>query len=140
MADLILVDHKNKTIQLCDLKTTKSVVSFNDSFYKWNYFYQASLYTEAVRQTIINDDYFRDFEILPTYKFITIDRKIFYPIVFSVPTKISDIPLVGPDYQKIPSWKETLEELNYYLTYNCILPKEMTEEIKETKEIKIKTY
>lgn len=37
MADLILVDHDKKTIQMTDLKTTKDVITFEDSFYKWGY-------------------------------------------------------------------------------------------------------
>ena len=45
MADLIIVDHKNKVIIPCDLKTSsKKEWKFHKSFIEWNYYIQAQLY------------------------------------------------------------------------------------------------
>lgn len=83
MADLIVVDHLKKQIIPCDLKTTgKPEAMFWSSFHKWFYFYQAKLYWNLIRQTMNNDLYFKDFELLP-YKFIVVNKNNLSPMVYS---------------------------------------------------------
>lgn len=81
MADLIVVNHEEGTIQMIDLKTTKDVNGFNQSFYTWQYFHQAQMYAEILKQNIILDDYYMNFKILP-YLFIVVDRYVKQPAIF----------------------------------------------------------
>lgn len=82
MADLIIVDHLNKMIIPCDLKTTgHPEIQFWDSFHTWYYFYQAKLYWNLIRMTMDRDDYFKDFRLLP-YRFIVVNKKTLNPMVY----------------------------------------------------------
>ena len=68
MADLIIIDHNNKLIIPCDLKTSsKDEYNFHHSFIDWSYFEQAQLYWYIIRQNLDKDEYFKElgfFEIL----------------------------------------------------------------------------
>lgn len=49
LLDGIQIDHKNKIIQLFDLKTThKPVYDFPEAFVQWGYYRQAAFYREAL--------------------------------------------------------------------------------------------
>ena len=138
MLDEIIVNHKNKTILPIDLKTTKSVVTFNHSFYQWGYFIQAQLYTYILEQNIKNDDYFKDFKVL-NYKFIAVDKYLLLPIVFNYEGNHSITSLIDNDGKERKSWRILLKELNYYLTHpECKLPLEMWNKFKMNGEINIK--
>lgn len=139
MLDEIIVNHKDKTILPIDLKTTKSVITFNHSFYQWGYFIQAQLYTYILDQNIKNDDYFKDFKIL-NYKFIAVDKYLLLPVVFNYEGNHSITSLIDNDGKERKSWRILLKELNYYLTHSeCKLPLEMWNEFKKRNgEINIK--
>lgn len=113
MADLIIVDHNLGTIQMVDLKTTKDVRTFEESFFKWRYFYQAQMYAEILRQNIESDPYFKYFEILP-YQFIAIDRYLKEPIVFTYKNTFSKVDTYTPEGW-VRHWTKELEDLNWYL-------------------------
>lgn len=81
MLDFVVVDNTNKTIQPYDLKTSKSVYTFEDSFYKYRYYLQAEMYTELLKQAIATTEQYKDYTILP-YKFIVVDRVHKKPVVF----------------------------------------------------------
>lgn len=138
MLDEIIVNHKDKTILPIDLKTTKSVITFNHSFYQWGYFIQAQLYTYILEQNIKNDDYFRDFKVLD-YKFIAIDKYLLLPIVFNYEGNHSTVSLIDNDGKERKSWRVLLKELSYYLTHSeCKLPLDMWNEFKKNGEINIR--
>lgn len=138
MLDEIIVNHKDKTILPIDLKTTKSVITFNHSFYQWGYFIQAQLYTYILYQNIKDDDYFKDFKIL-SYKFIAVDKSLLLPIVFNYEGNHSIVPLIDSDGKERKSWRVLLKELNYYLTHSeCKLPLDMWNEFKKNGEINIR--
>lgn len=97
MADLIVVNHNTKQVIPCDLKTTgKPENMFWDSFHKWYYFYQAKLYWNIIRNIMDNDDYFKNFELLP-YKFIVVNKVSLTPMVYS----FDDIELNNYTYDGI---------------------------------------
>lgn len=74
MFDRIIVDHKNKTIQPIDLKTTgKNEEEFEASFLSWSYWIQANMYSQILLWNIERDEYFKDFTILP-FIFVVINR------------------------------------------------------------------
>ena len=137
MADLIIVNHDEGTIQMIDLKTTKDVRTFEESFFKWRYFYQAQMYAEILRQNIANDPYFRNFEILP-YKFIAIDKYLVTPIVFIYNNTFSKADVYTPDGW-VKNWRSALELLTWHLKHPEVkLSKSQYLELKSTGHITIR--
>ena len=115
MADLICVDHKNKIVYPCDLKTSSHrEYDFPLSFQQWHYQCQARLYWRLIRQTMDNDDYFKDFK-LADYRFIVVnnvDNPVPLVWVFGLTQALGSITIGNREFrdpQKIG------EELSYYL-------------------------
>jgi hypothetical protein len=85
MADLIVVDNEKKTIQPIDLKTSShNEWEFPKSFQQWRYDIQARLYWRNIKATVEQDDFFKDYKVLP-YKFIVVNRKNCKPLVWDFP-------------------------------------------------------
>jgi hypothetical protein len=75
MADLILVDHKNKVVYPCDLKTSShKEYEFPLSFTQWMYMIQGRLYWRLIRKAMDEDEYYKDFD-LASYRFIVVNNK-----------------------------------------------------------------
>lgn len=84
MVDIINIDHKNKTISIYDLKTTsKSEESFNESFNKYNYWIQCILYTEILKQVVLENPDFCEYTVIPL-KFLVINKNSLSPIIWSI--------------------------------------------------------
>lgn len=74
MSDLLVVDHKNKVVIPCDLKTSHNrEYNFPKSFLEFRYDIQARLYWRLIRQTMDSDEYFRDFK-LGDFRFIVVNN------------------------------------------------------------------
>ena len=85
MADLIIVNYKEKWVKPIDLKTSSHTEwDFYKSFVDWKYDIQARLYAAIIRQNMDKDEYFKDFKLLD-YEFIVINRKTLVPLVWSCP-------------------------------------------------------
>lgn len=85
MADCILVDYEKKIIYPTDLKTSGHAEwHFENSFLTWGYGWQARLYWRLIKATIMNDPYFKDFELKP-YRFIVVNKKTLTPLVWEFP-------------------------------------------------------
>lgn len=121
MADLIIVDHKNKIVYPCDLKTSfKPEWRFYKSFIEWGYWIQAQLYWYLIRQTMDKDEYFKDFS-LANYRFIVISNKTRKPLVWTFPQTQAATDLEIGSY-KLRNWRRMAEELNAYLTREHDVP------------------
>ncbi|MEE1303820.1 MAG: hypothetical protein U0K68_01515 [Agathobacter sp.] len=124
MMDLCIVDHKNKIIYPCDLKTSyKSEWNFYKSFYEWRYFEQAMLYAELLKQNIEKDPYFKDFKIA-NYRFIVICNRTKTPLVWEYKDTFctTDITYGKNDKYVCRNWRNIVKELHYYLTETPIVP------------------
>lgn len=85
-ADIVLIDHKNKTIEIVDLKTGKGdLEQFKNSFIKFRYYFQSFLYQEAA-STILKEYGFNDYTIKP-FKFLYVGRYQKIPFSFEVTNK-----------------------------------------------------
>jgi hypothetical protein len=130
MFDLILTDHKNKTIQPVDLKTSfKKEYDFYKSFIEWSYNIQCRLYVRILEAVIKNDEYFKDFTILP-YKDIVVCRTSLTPLVWDFEDTFVKGKLVyGKDKQIVLRDPQTIgEELKYYLDSGATMPKDINKD------------
>ena len=126
MADLITIDHKNKIIYPCDLKTSyKEEWNFWKSFIEWKYAIQANLYAEIIRQNIAKDEYFKDFKIAD-YRFIVICNRTRTPLVWEWPYTKTEI-----DFEingvKFINWRNIVKQLDYYLKNRPRVPEGIKE-------------
>ena len=126
MADLIICDHKNKELILCDLKTSgHEEYSFASSFLTWNYSYQARLYARVIAENIKKDPYFKDFK-LSNYRFIVVNKTTLTPLVWEFPYthNTGDIKLENEKgYIRILKDPENIgKELSSYLSSRPRVP------------------
>ena len=129
MADLIVVNHKEKWVLPVDLKTSsKAEHDFYKSFIEWRYDIQARLYWAIIRQNMDNDEYFKDFKLLD-YQFIVVNRYTLNPLVWDCPfTQVSGILKFGKKEQiELRSPFKIGEELSYYLTSRPKVPNGISE-------------
>lgn len=124
MADLVIVDHKNKRIKPIDLKTSyKPEYKFFWSFMDWLYNVQSRLYWYVIRQNMDKDPYFKDF-ILENYEFVVISRGTKVPLVWEYPdtTKTGTLFYGRRQQYKCRDWRDILKELHYYQSNDCKIP------------------
>ena len=124
MFDGLKVCHINKTIQPIDLKTSfKKEWDFYKSFIEWNYQIQNRLYYRILLENIKNDEYFKDFKILP-YKDIVVNRYSLTPLVWDCDfTSAMGSLAFGANNQIIMRDPEVIgRELHYYLTRTPKVP------------------
>lgn len=129
MFDLIIVDHKNKIIKPCDLKTTgKDESSFEESFLTWRYDLQATMYSFILYSIIQKDPYFKDFKVEP-FSFIVINKVNLAPMIWVYKDNLTiknKVDKVSNTLYK--NWWNLLQELKWYLnTQKYEYPKEAYE-------------
>jgi hypothetical protein len=124
MADLLVVDHKNKVIYPIDLKTSSHTEwDFFESFVQWNYQIQARLYWRIIRYNLDQDDTFKDYE-LADYRFIVVNKKTLTPLVWKFDaTKTLGTMHFGENGQIEMRDPEDLgKELSFYLSSRPKVP------------------
>lgn len=124
MADLIIVNHKEKWVRPVDLKTSSHTEwDFYKSFVDWRYDIQARLYWSIIRQNMDKDEYFKDFKLLD-YDFIVVNKRTLTPLVWNCPfTQAQGTLRFGNNSQiEMRSPFEIGKELNSYLTSRPKVP------------------
>lgn len=124
MADLIIVNHKEKWVKPVDLKTSSHTEwDFYKSFVDWRYDIQARLYWSIIRQNMNKDEYFKDFKLLD-YDFIVVNKRTLTPLVWNCPfTRAQGTLRFGNNSQiEMRSPFEIGKELNSYLTSRPKVP------------------
>lgn len=128
MADLIVVNHTEKTIQIVDLKTSSMpAYDFSQNFIKFRYDLEAEVYTDVVDKIRREIGGYSDYEILP-FLFTDISR------VDKVPVTYSYEPWGGFIFTKRDSdrtysykgWKELLGEILHYEENEAKVPDYIT--------------
>lgn len=125
MADLIIVNHKEKWVKPVDLKTSSHTEwDFYKSFVDWRYDIQARLYWAIIRQNMDKDEYFKDFKLLD-YDFIVVNRRTLTPLVWtcSFTQALGTLTFGKGGHIKYRSPFEIGEELHYYLSSRPKVPK-----------------
>ena len=124
MADLLLLNHKEKWIKPIDLKTSgKPEWDFYKSFIDFRYDIQARLYWAIIRQNMDKDEYFKDFKLLD-YDFIVVNRKTLTPLVWTCPftQAVGTLKFGKNDQIEMRSPFVIGEELSYYLSSRPKVP------------------
>lgn len=123
MADCLICLYDEKKIIPIDLKTSGHTEwDFQDSFCKWNYMIQARLYWLIIKTNLMNDDYFKDFE-LENYRFIVVNKDSLKPLIWEFPLTKTAGNLVD---DKGNVYRDPLEigaELRSYLDNKPPVPK-----------------
>lgn len=130
MADLIIVNHNNKTVTPVDLKTSgHPEYRFYNSFIKWRYWIQAQLYWHLIRKAMDEDDFYKDYELLD-YKFIVVNRDDPHPLVWTyTDTKCENDLTYGKNKSIVcKHWRTLVTELDYYVKNNSQQPLGITED------------
>lgn len=127
MPDLVVVNHNDKTIQPVDLKTSSlPAYNFPDSFVKFRYDIQASIYTCALMRLRDADTSYVDYKILP-YLFVDISREDKVPLVFNYDPLAED-QILGLSYGEYhyKHWTELLAEIIKYENEMAKVPSYLT--------------
>ena len=113
--DRIIIDHKNKTIQLIDLKTGKeSALDFTNSFIKYRYYLQEAVYTKAFKH-ICKILKLKDYKLLP-FQFLYIGRSERIPLVYTVSSKWHKAAIKGFNIKnyKYKGLDELIEDVKWH--------------------------
>ena len=147
--DILHLDHKNKTIQVVDLKTSFSAFDFIKSIKQYSYTAQLSFYNYLVNwwidQKCENKEYC-EYTFLPPAN-IVIDPEYNIPYVYEYDWKDINMEADGNSkylsdlFQTIDhnarikiGWKDIIEEIGWHLTNNKW---DMPKELYENKKIKV---
>ena len=124
MADLILVDHKNKLIYPVDLKTSSSPEwDFYKSFIKWRYDLQARLYWRIIEDNIKRSEKFKDYKLMD-YIFIVVNKETLIPLIwkFPQPLRFGTLKFGAKTQIELEDPFDLGEELYYYLNNDVKVP------------------
>lgn len=127
MLDLVIVNHKYKTIRPIDLKTSANpAYMFKDNFIKYRYDIQAQLYTDVLTKVKNDSNAFAEYEVLP-FQFAVISPSDNVPLLFEYNPYdgINDdgfqFVSKGKTY-KYKRWDELANEIMKYMENNAAVP------------------
>lgn len=115
MPDLLVVNHKEKTIQPVDLKTSAAPAwNFKENFLKYRYDYQAAMYTDVLNVIKNKAEGYADYSVLP-FIFTDISRSDMTPVawVYDPNDESQVMGLAFGNYQ-YKNYRQTLNEIISY--------------------------
>lgn len=117
-ADRVHFLHKEKKVQIYDLKFSYDNENLETSYLKYSYYLQAIFYKTGMRWWLDNNN-FEDYTILP-FKFIVADTSVdnLRPLVYTISEKDEQAALNGFTVRgwKYPGLYELFESVNWALT------------------------
>lgn len=127
MLDAVKVDHKAKTVQPIDLKTSfQPAYDFSENFITYRYDIQASLYTFVLKKVLSEDNEYKDYTVLP-FIFADISRSDKIPVTWTYdPNDDSQVnglcyEINGKTYQ-YKNWYTLLSEILKYEEAKAVVP------------------
>lgn len=122
MMDDVIVDYEDKRIIPIDSKTCSCPEwNFMSNFVKFHYFIQARLYWRVLKANLMNDPYFKDFE-LEDFRFAVINRRTLTPLVWKFPLTKSKGTLIDNYGNEHRDPFEIGKELQGYLNLRPRVP------------------
>lgn len=126
MPDLMVVNHREKTIQLVDLKTSSMpAYDFPEHFAKMRYDIQGELYGDVMYKIIKNDDVYRNYTILP-YLFTDVSRTDMVPVTWEIDLINGFYFTKGEKVYDYKGWRELLGEILIYEDNRARVPSYIT--------------
>ena len=126
MADLIVVNHTKKTIQIVDLKTSAMpAYDFSQNFIKYRYDLEAEVYADVVAEILTQIPGYEEYEILP-FLFTDISRVDKVPVTYSYEPWGGFTYLKGDRTYEYKGWQELLGEILHYEEENAKVPDYIT--------------
>ena len=126
MADLIVVNHTEKTIQIVDLKTSAMpAYDFSQNFLKYRYDLEAEVYTDVLDKILMEIGGYSDYEILP-FLFTDISRVDKVPVTYSYEPTVGLVYMKGEKTYSYKGWKELLAEILHYEENEAKVPDYIT--------------
>lgn len=114
MPDLLVVDHRNQTIQPVDLKTSAMpAYDFAENFVKFRYDLQAEMYTDVIASVCAGDDDYFDYIVLP-YIFADISRVDKVPVCYTYDPSNGFSYTRGDRTYSYKGWQKLLGEILVY--------------------------
>lgn len=127
MPDVIRIDHRKKTVQPIDLKTSSQPgYNFKESFLKFRYDIQASLYSDVLQEVMTANGCCDGYEMLP-YLFVDISRTDKVPVTYRYDqtdfTQSDGLSFSsnGRTYS-YKGWRTLLDEILYYESTSATVP------------------
>ena len=126
MADLLIVNHKEKIIIPVDLKTTSlQEYNFPYKYLENHYDIQSRLYWRILRTVMDADEYFKDFK-LNNFRFLVINKDSLKPLIFvdEHSDYVGDITITHKSGRKtiLRDPIEIGKELKHYLDTQAAVP------------------
>lgn len=126
MPDLMVVNHKEKTIRLVDLKTSSMpAYDFPEHFVKMRYDIQGELYTDVMKKIIADDEDYCCYTILP-YLFVDISRADMVPVTYEIDLSDGFSFTKGDKVYQYKGWKQLLVEILAYEANDAKVPEYIT--------------
>lgn len=126
MFDLLIVNHKDKTIRPVDLKTSSMpAYDFPEHFVKMRYDIQAQLYTHVLQKVIAQDYELNEYTILP-FLFTDISRADKVPVTYEIDLSGGFSFSKGDKVYQYKSWEELLAEILVYEANDAKVPEYIT--------------
>jgi hypothetical protein len=117
--DLVYINHKEKTIQPIDFKTTGvSLSGFNYEFWKYRYDFQCAFYTEGLQQDPEIKQLMSDGYQINNFQYIVVEKSLqSKPMIFTVPTEVVVIGRVGGELKngrKLEGFVQAMKRLKFH--------------------------
>ena len=122
MPDLLVVNHKEKTVRPVDLKTSgMPAYDWAEQFVKMRYDLEADTYTDVLKKVLEKDEDYQEYIILP-YLFTDISRVDKVPVTYEYdPTNGFSFTKNGKTYN-YSGWRELLGEIIEYEEQQARVP------------------
>lgn len=127
MPDLLVVNHREKTVQPVDLKTSSAPAwKFTENFLNFHYYIQATLYSDVLNAIMTNDKDYESYIVMP-YLFTDISRTDKVPVTYlydqTHPTQWDGFCFEknGKEY-KYKGWQTLLDEILSYEKSHATVP------------------
>ena len=126
MFDLIVVNHKDKTIQPVDLKTSSMpAYDFAEHFVKMRYDIQAQLYYDVLREVVYHIPEYYNYQVLP-FLYTDVSRTDMVPVTYSYDPSLGLSFTKGEKTYTYKGWEELLAEILVYEENEARVPNFIT--------------
>lgn len=136
--DIIRINTRKRTVQLADLKTTKSADDFIKDVKSYDYIIQTSFYSYLIAKWLLTyrGGIYKEFAMEPPVN-IAIDREFKIPYIYEYREEDLGVAMYGSGEHNFEGWWTTLIEIAWHM-YTGIWDK--PRELFETGKIKLKLF